>query len=90
MNESQVEFIKPKGLTINLPTIGSPMAIRAEGDEVVILMRLTLHPWDNMVNIDLDVSASGDCTAMSGLDENATPDVSWNWKSNVHNGVCVS
>ena len=79
MNKSQIEFVKSKGLTINLPTIGTPMAIRAEGDEIVILMRLTLRPRNNMVDIDLDVSASGDCTAMPGLYEDTTTNVSRNW-----------
>ena len=86
MNEPQIELVESKGLTINLPVIGAPMAVRAEGDEVVILMRLTLRPRDNVVNINLDISASGNCTPMPGLYEDATADVSRNWRAIVHEG----
>jgi hypothetical protein len=85
MNKPQIEFVKTKGLTINLPSISTSMTIRTESDEVVILMRLTLRPRDNVVDVNLDISASGDCTAVSSLDEHATADVSRYWRTVVHN-----
>nr|WP_263625821.1 hypothetical protein [Stappia indica] len=76
MSKSQVEFIDSQALTINLPFIGAPMAVRAEGDEIVVLVRLTLRPRDNVVNIDLDVTASGNCTTVPGLYKDAPFDIS--------------
>lgn len=76
VSETKIEFVDSQALTINLPTVGAPMAVRAEGDEVVILMRLTLRPRDNVVNIDLDVTASGDCAAVPGLYKDAPFDIS--------------
>ncbi len=84
MNETQVNFVEPKSLTINLPSIGAPMAIRAESDEVVIFVRLTLRPRDNVMNVDLDVSASGDRAPMPSLDEDAAADVSRYWRTTIH------
>jgi hypothetical protein len=79
MNESKVDFVKPKGFTINLPTIGSPVAVRAQGDEIVILVRFTLRPRNNVMNIDLDVSARGNSAAMASLDKDSASQLSRNW-----------
>ncbi len=81
MNEPQIDFVESKGLTINLPSIGAPVAVRTESDEVVILMRLTLRPRDNVMNIDLDVSAAGDSATMARLHEDATANVSRYWRT---------
>ncbi len=81
MSEPEIELIKPEGLTVYLPSIGAPMAVRAEGDEVVILMRLTLRPRDNVVKLDLDVSASGDSAAVPGFDQDAPFDISRYWRA---------
>ena len=83
MREPEVELVKPEGFTVYLPSIGAPVAVRAEGDEVVILMRLTLRPRDNVVNVDLDVSTSRDGAAMPSLDENSPLDVSRYWRAPV-------
>ena len=84
MDEPQIKFVESKGLTINLPTVGPPVAVRADGDEVVILVSLTLRPRDNVMNISLNVSASGDGAPMPGLDEDATADVSRYWRTSIH------
>jgi hypothetical protein len=76
MSEPKVDFVESKGFTINLPSIGAPVVVRTEGDEIVVLVRLTLRPRDNMMNIDLDVSASRDSASVTGLDQDATSDFS--------------
>lgn len=84
MSESQVKFVESEGFTINLPTISSPVTVRTESDEIVILMRLTLRPRDNVMNINLDVSASGDSTSMARFNENSSSDFSRYWRTSLH------
>lgn len=83
MNEPQIELVEPKCLSINIPGIGAPVTIGAECDEVVILMRLTLRPRDNVMNVDLDVTAGGDGAPMSRLDQNASADISRDWGAGI-------
>lgn len=83
MSEAKVEFVKAEGFTVNLPTVGAPVAVRTEGDEVVILVRLTLRPRDNVMNIDFDVSASRDSAPVTSLDEDAATDFSRYWRTTV-------
>jgi hypothetical protein len=71
MDEPKVELVKSQALTINLPSVGAPVAIRTEGDEVVVLVRLTLRPRNNVMNIDLDVSTGGDSAAVTRLNQDA-------------------
>jgi hypothetical protein len=53
-----------------------PMTVRAEGDEIVILVRLTLRPRDNVMDINFDITTGGDRTTMSRFDKDSTPEVS--------------
>ena len=75
VDEPKIDFVEPKRFTINLPSVGAPVAIRTEGDKVIILMRLTVRPRNDMVNIDVDISASGDGTPMPGFNENPTSEI---------------
>ncbi len=84
MGEPKVGFVEAEGFTINLPTPGAPVAVRAEGDEVVISVRLTMRPTDNVVDIDLDVSADGDSTAMPRLHQDAPAKIGWNCRAFSH------
>lgn len=81
MSESKINLIEPQRFTINLPSTGPPVAVRTEGDEIVVLMRFTLRPRDNVMNIDIDVSASGDGAAMASLDEDSAAQISRDWGS---------
>ncbi len=81
MGESKIDFVEPQALTINLPSVGSPMTIRAEGDEVVVLVRLTLRPRDNVMNVNFDVSTSGNSAAVPSLDKDAPADFSRYWRA---------
>ena len=83
MNESQVEFVEPEGLTINIPSIGAPMAIRAEGDEIVVGVRLTFRPRDNVMDIDFDVSTDGDSAAVARLNQDSPAEFSRYWRTPV-------
>lgn len=79
MNEAQVSLVESEGFTINVPFVGSPMTVRTKSDEIVILMRMTVRPRDNVMDIDLDVSASGDGASVSRLDEDAPSEFSGYW-----------
>ena len=76
MNESKIKFIKPKGFTINLPAVGEPVAVRTESDEIVILMSFAIRPRDNVMDINLDVSAGGDGASVTSFDKDASSNVS--------------
>jgi hypothetical protein len=69
MSEAKIELVEPQGLTINLPIVGAPVAVRTKGDEVIILMRLRLRPWDNVMNVNLDISTRRDGAAVARLDK---------------------
>lgn len=71
MSEPQIGFVETQGFTINLPSVGAPVAIRTEADEIVVIVRLTLRPRDNVMNVDLDVTTSGDSASMPSFRERA-------------------
>jgi len=81
VNETKVDLVEAKAFTINLPSVGAPMAVGTEGDEIVVLVRLTLRPRDNVMNIDLNVSTGGDRAPVTSLDENPSTDFSRYWRS---------
>lgn len=81
MGEPKVELVESKAFTINFPSIGAPMAVRAEGDEVVIFMRLTLRPRDNVMNVDFDVSTSRDGATVAGFNKDTPPDFGRYWRA---------
>jgi hypothetical protein len=83
VGETKVEFIKPQAFSIDSTIVGAPVAIGAEGDEVVVVMRLTRGPGDNMVHVDLNVSAGRNCAAVASLDENASSEISRYWRTPV-------
>ena len=76
MSESKIDLVEPQRFTINLPSVGPPVAVRTEGDEIVILMRFTVRPRDDVMNIDIDVAARGDGTAVASLDEDPAAQIS--------------
>ena len=89
VSEAQIEFVEPQSFAINLPSIGAPVAIRTEADEVFVLVRLTLRPRDNVMNIDLDVTTGGDGAAVSSLNKDAAPNFRRYWRAfvNHRNGM---
>ena len=80
MSESEIDFVNAKAFTINFPSVGSPMAISTESDEIVISMRLTIRPRDNVVDFNFDVSTSGDSTSVASFDKDAPRDFSRYWR----------
>ena len=86
MDKAKIDLVESKSLTINFPSIGPPMAVRAEGDEIVVLVRLTLRPGDNVMNVNFDVSTSGNSASVSGLDKDSSPDVSRYWRTPIIKG----
>jgi hypothetical protein len=83
VNEPKIDLVKPEGFTINLPFVGAPVTVRTECDEVVVLMRFTLRPGDNVMNIDFDVTTRRDSTPVARLHENAASDFSRYWRANL-------
>ena len=83
MSEPKIELVESKAFTINLPSIGEAMTIRTESDEIVILMSLTLRPRDNVMDLSVDVSTSGDSAAMSGFNKNTSTDFSRYWRTRI-------
>ena len=81
MSEAKVDLIEAQRFTVNFPSVGAPMAVRAEGDEIVVLVRLTLRPRDNVMNINFDISTGGDSTPMPSLDKDAPADVGRYWRA---------
>lgn len=81
MDEPKVDFIESQALTINLPSICAPVAIRAKGDEIVVLVRLTLRPRDNVMNVDFDVSTGRDGATMPGLDQDPPAQFGGYWRA---------
>jgi hypothetical protein len=79
MRESEVDFIKPEAFAINFPSMGAPMTIRAKGDEIVVLIRLTFRPLDNVMNVNFNVSTSGNSAFVTSLDKDAPTDFSRYW-----------
>jgi hypothetical protein len=67
IDEPKVELVEAQALAIDLSSIGAPVTIRTKDNEVVILVRFALRTWDDVVNIDLDVSAGGDSATVAGL-----------------------
>ncbi len=75
MKEANVELVEPQTFTINLPSVGAPMAIRTESDEIFVLVRLRLRLRDNVMDVDLDVSTRGDGATVTSLDEDTPAEV---------------
>jgi hypothetical protein len=71
MSEPKIDLVNAKAFTINFPSVGSPVAISTKGDEIVISMRLTIRPRDNVMDFNFDVSTSGDSAPMASFDKNA-------------------
>jgi hypothetical protein len=79
VSESEVDLIKPEAFAINFPSMGEPMTIRTKGDEITVLIRLTLRPRDNVMNVNFDVSTSGNRALVTSLDKDAPTDFSRYW-----------
>jgi hypothetical protein len=61
------------------------VAVWAECDQVVESVLRPLCPRDNMVDINIDVPAGVDCTAVAGLEEDLTAQISGNRRAISHN-----
>lgn len=84
MDKSQIDLVEPQRFAINFTVISSPMTVRTKSDEVVILMSLRLCPRDNVMNVDLDVSASGNSAAVAGFNKDPAANVSRYWRASSH------
>lgn len=78
MKEPEVEFVHPKRFSIDVVVPGSTMAVRADRDEVVVVVRLACGPRNDVVNVNVDVPTGGDSAAVTSLDENAASEFGWN------------
>ncbi len=71
VSKTQVGFVESQCLPVDLSAICSSMAVGAQSNQVFVFMLLALFPRDNVMYVDLNVSASRDSTAMSCLDEDS-------------------
>jgi hypothetical protein len=81
VRESQTRFVDPKCLSVNLSTVSTRVAVWTECNQVVVIVRKTCFPRNNVMNFDRDVSARGYCTAMAGLDHDFAFDFSGYWRA---------
>lgn len=77
MSETESGHVDSEAFTVNFPFFGAPMTIRTKSDEIFIVMRFRIRPRDNVMNIDLDVSAGGDGTSVSGLNKDVPFSERW-------------
>ena len=75
MSEAKIGFVEPLTFSVDLPLASAPVAVGAEGNEIVVLVRLTLRPVDNVVNVNIDMSAGGDGASVTGLHKYASAEV---------------
>lgn len=76
MSETKIDLVEPQTLSIYLPSIGAPVTIRTESDEVLVVVRFAIRPRDNVVKVDLDVSTGGNGASVPSLDKDTPADFS--------------
>lgn len=68
MRSPKIELIEAECLTINLPSVSALVTVRAEGDQIFVIVGSTEGPRNNVMNVNFDVSTSWDRTSVPGLD----------------------
>ena len=74
MGKAQVDLVHSQAFSVDLSTVGAPVTVRADGDEIVVFVRLALRPRDDVVNIDFDVTTSRNGASVASLDQYSPPD----------------
>jgi hypothetical protein len=77
VNKSEVELVKSKRLSVDFLGIGAAVTVGAKCNEVVIVVRLTFRPGDDVVNVDVDISAGRNGAAVPRLDEDTSTELTW-------------
>ena len=75
VGEPKIVLIHFQAFSVYFTTVGSAVAVRAEGDEVVVLMFATFHPRHDMMNLDFDVATGGNGTSMASFDQHSSAKV---------------
>ena len=83
VRESQVRLVESKGLSVDLSSVRSAMAVRTQGNQILVFVCLTSLPRNYVVDVHLDVTAGRDCTTVTSLDENAALDFGGNCRARI-------
>jgi hypothetical protein len=73
MGVPKICLVNSECLPVDFATVGPPVAVRAEGYEIFVLVRLALLPGNNVVNIDLNMAARWYRAAMTRFDQDTAP-----------------
>jgi len=72
VSSAQIKLVEPESLAVYLPSISATVAIRAEGNEILIIVGFNRSPGGDVVNVHFDVAAGVDCASVSRLNQNAS------------------
>ena len=75
VGESQVGLVHPKRLPVDLSLVNPSVTIRAESNQVLVEMFSARLPRDDVMDIDVDVSASRYRTPVPCFDKHLTSEV---------------
>ena len=74
----QPRLVESERLPVDVPSLRTTMTVWAQRNQVLKAMLGALRPRHDMVNIDIDVSARVNRTAVASFKEDLPPEVSWN------------
>jgi hypothetical protein len=85
MGKAEVGLVVIQGLSINfIRFVCSSMAVGAQRDQVFVLVLLARFPRDDVVDVHINVTASGDSASVSGFNENSAAKLCRNWWAITH------
>jgi len=67
----KVELVEKEALRVDLPSVSAAVTIRAEGDQIFIIVGSTLLPRDDVMNVNFDLATGMNCTTVPRLDKDA-------------------
>lgn len=68
VSSPKVELVEGEALCIDLSTVGATVAVRAEGDQIFIIVGSNLCPRDNMMKVNFDLATGWNSAPVTGLD----------------------
>jgi hypothetical protein len=89
MGESEIHFVEAQGFAIDFVSVSAPMTIRTERNQIVVFMRPTCGPGDNVMDVNVDISTRGDGAAVSSLDKDPAAKFSRYRRASVIHGSAV-
>lgn len=68
----KVELVEGEALCVDLSPVGATVAIRAEGNQIFIIVGSSLSPRHNVMNVNFDLATGWNGAPVSGFDLNPT------------------